>query len=1182
MNILVYKFRPIILSLLEFTLECIATIYMDWGSCPTGGTIVDGKFWYTTTLEGDPDEMYIVVWEDDVNYPDLPYMLYLEVQTPPTDLTAWYEPQQVFKTFVLDGVSITVGVWMYDNLGDDTFYSFRIFNGTTLVYSDDSLSLGHDGWASLNSDFIWISEAGVINLLYSFQENAHVTATRKAYYYNYQSTDGGLTWTSYLIHSHTNTWSSGYSEDLLYITGEGNTLYAELGRKLLFKSTDGGQNWTLVRNDLFPYDYADYDYLSHLFLFKGNLYKCFMTEPGGVDTYGVYKSTDGGYNFTYYPIVSLWPVCSDFAIVGDYVYMAFVSSYTFYYYRSADGETWELVSSDTQSYMRSDSPAFLAVSGDLVAFTTYYMAHRPGGGSTGISARSMITSRDGGLTWDILTTGFADAYYPKGMVRLTWTAPAGSQIEVYRRFHFPDFIGDWTLIDTVPAASSPYTDITSWCEYPNEYKLKIVDGAELGTAFIHTLDAQYYYVVNQITINDGSVYSLSWLKYVTPLRYPSLPITLAHPRLFLILQDGVEYEKIIYHASQSWSVYPTLQFNPTVMMMVGYLPILASIYWLIDGNWQISEIPLRGTSAEYSYYNSTVVRNFTARENGEAVVVLGNYKMTATVASYLDVYYTSDFGQSWTGPIAIWSLSGYAEQPRGDVFKTDDAYYILRWNSSHTDGSVYKSADGITWIGVLYFVSSVAALATESDNFYFAVSVSNIAKLFKEIVGTSSQLTGLNTGSIAVKVSPTYASDSTIMAGISGAMKKSTDGGDTWITINTGLGSPYVYDIGMSNNFASDQTAFAVENAASIAKTTDGVSWTRYTSGITGSLNKVRVSPNFSSDNTVFGMCTDYIKHIYKSTDGGVNWSRSDTGIPASTNWIYCMDISSNFASDGTLFAGGTMDPTTAAMYRTIDGGANWTLKNTGLGTGGYIRSLKISPNYAIDQTVYCGKDTSYGLYKTTDSGNNWSLVYTFEANITSIEISPNFSTDNTLYVTTSNYTWKSTDAGVSWVIISIAFNCSLRYLTVAPSSPVFHGSTLGVFKYTGTLGTCYELINAAISGLGTIYSMCVIGDYINIAGVSQPGGVYVMMHSSDGGLNFSSTLMQHIRFSYYADFSVDGSNITYGGRSASYNTGTPLFISYPGYAISHDYGATWEEVYIDYTHPHDEDEHMIEKIYYF
>ena len=53
MNILVYKFRPIILSGGWLLLTNSMSPYISWGSCPMGATIVNDKIWFTTTLESN-------------------------------------------------------------------------------------------------------------------------------------------------------------------------------------------------------------------------------------------------------------------------------------------------------------------------------------------------------------------------------------------------------------------------------------------------------------------------------------------------------------------------------------------------------------------------------------------------------------------------------------------------------------------------------------------------------------------------------------------------------------------------------------------------------------------------------------------------------------------------------------------------------------------------------------------------------------------------------------------------------------------------------------------------------------------------------------------------------------------------------------------------------------------------
>ncbi len=163
---------------------------------------------------------------------------------------------------------------------------------------------------------------------------------------------------------------------------------------------------------------------------------------------------------------------------------------------------------------------------------------------------------------------------------------------------------------------------------------------------------------------------------------------------------------------------------------------------------------------------------------------------------------------------------------------------------------------------------------------------------------------------VSIAVSPNYVSDQTLFAGTDNdGVYKSTDGGTNWSAINTGLGNPLILNEKL--------------NVLSVA-----------------------VSPNYASDQTLFVVIGE--NGVYKSTNGGTNWSAINTGLGNLD--VLSVAVSPNYASDQTLFAGTLGN----GVYISTDGGTNWSAINTDLGIISVL-SLAVSPHYASDQTLFAG-----------------------------------------------------------------------------------------------------------------------------------------------------------------------------------------------------------------------------------
>ena len=115
-------------------------------------------------------------------------------------------------------------------------------------------------------------------------------------------------------------------------------------------------------------------------------------------------------------------------------------------------------------------------------------------------------------------------------------------------------------------------------------------------------------------------------------------------------------------------------------------------------------------------------------------------------------------------------------------------------------------------------------------------------------------------------------------------------------------------------------------------------------------------------------------------------------------------------------------------LWKTIDGGSNWTTNTDNLPVMG-ISSIAIDPTNTQNMLIVTGDangwDTySIGILKSTDGGNTWnttSLSYNVsqELRINKVIINPN--NPDSAYAVTNNNIMISTDAGSSWAPIYIA-----------------------------------------------------------------------------------------------------------------------------------------------------------------
>jgi photosystem II stability/assembly factor-like uncharacterized protein len=190
-------------------------------------------------------------------------------------------------------------------------------------------------------------------------------------------------------------------------------------------------------------------------------------------------------------------------------------------------------------------------------------------------------------------------------------------------------------------------------------------------------------------------------------------------------------------------------------------------------------------------------------------------------------------------------------------------------------------------------------------------------------------------------------------AGNYGTILKTTDNGNNWIKLNTNISNKFT-----SLDFIDSNTGYAGGGDQLLMKTTDaGQTW----------INLVLPSaPNFNLYDIEFiNANTGYVlgffifnSTIWKTTDGGQNWSTQTTGGANYLNNLYFLNEMTGFGSGGSF--GGE-------IVKTTNGGVNWNL----IYNDSYAKHSMVFLNAL---TGYSGSDDGR-MYRTTDGGSTWNFV---------------------------------------------------------------------------------------------------------------------------------------------------------------------------------------------------------------
>jgi photosystem II stability/assembly factor-like uncharacterized protein len=213
-------------------------------------------------------------------------------------------------------------------------------------------------------------------------------------------------------------------------------------------------------------------------------------------------------------------------------------------------------------------------------------------------------------------------------------------------------------------------------------------------------------------------------------------------------------------------------------------------------------------------------------------------------------------------------------------------------------------------------------------------------------------------------------------------LKKSTDGGVTWIVAEKGMENSGVLEVLIDPN---NPNVLLAGTYSGVFRSTDaGASWSVvstqfYPLGLVMDPKNSLILYAF----TLYDDCFSQTYLTFKSTDGGVTWTNGP-------EFYLISSLAVDPVNTMTVYIGGCRAEG-CGIFRSDNGGGNWNLVSNGLPAKG-PSSLVIDP--LRPETLYAGTYDS-GVFKSTDRGATWNPLNSgltiFNINVLALDATGNF-----------------------------------------------------------------------------------------------------------------------------------------------------------------------------------------------
>lgn len=365
--------------------------------------------------------------------------------------------------------------------------------------------------------------------------------------------------------------------------------------------------------------------------------------------------------------------------------------------------------------------------------------------------------------------------------------------------------------------------------------------------------------------------------------------------------------------------------------------------------------------------------------------------MTGQTFNSAGLYRTPDYGNHWTKiPLA---LPG-GEYPTLLAVTGNDIFFGTNgdapYKSSDNAATFQRVDKGLKPLSVFCFFADASVVFMGYER--------GVARTTNEAASWQRKVSGLTNTS----VTSLYTAGDTLFATARSTNIGSSDGvfftvnnGQNWLSLDKGLlPDPQASSLVK----AGSNIVLGTTNFGLYIKKPSQDAFTR----AKGLDNTLRVNALISSSKYVLaGVSGD--GELYRSTDYGLTWAKSNTGFNTSQE----DQVFTFYQKGSVIYAGGFN-----ALYKTTDFGAHWTSSNNGIYPGSEVKGITGSGN-----DLYAVTSGSGNIYKSTNNGASWFKVNNGIPAI--IHLNTITNVNGILYAGSDSGVYKSENNGASWSLIN-------------------------------------------------------------------------------------------------------------------------------------------------------------------